>query len=109
MEINKQEIQEIINNKIKDGTKKYGKDFKYFILEILSLEKMLTPAVKESRLIPLAKWNDYHDYPKVSSLRQLHFHNTDDFNKCVVQNGKRVLLDENEVLNWLRNRNIQTA
>lgn len=109
MEINKDEIQEIINNKIKDGTKKYGKDFRYFILEILSLEKMLNPAVKESRLIPLAKWNDYHDYPKVSSLRQLHFHNTDDFNKCVVQNGKRVLLDENEVLKWLRNRNIQTA
>lgn len=107
MNLDKQEIQEIINNKIKDGTKKYGKDFKYFILEILSLEKMLNPAVKESRLIPLAKWNDYHDYPKVGSLRQFHFYNTDNFNKCVVQNGKRVLLDENEVLNWLRNRNIQ--
>ena len=57
MEINKQEIQEIMNNKIKAGTKKYGKDFKYFVLEILSLEKMLNPTVKESRLIPLAKWN----------------------------------------------------
>lgn len=109
MEINKDEIREIINNKIKDGTKKYGKDFRYFILEILSLEKMLNPTVRESRLIPLDKWNDYHDYPKVGTLRQLRFHNTNDFNKCVIQNGKRVLLDEDEVLNWLRNRNIQTA
>lgn len=107
MEINKQEIQEIMDNKIKAGTKKYGKDFKYFVLEILSLEKMLNPEIKQSRLIPLAKWNEYHDYPKVGSLRQFHFHNTDNFNKCVVQNGKRVLLDENEVFDWMRNRNMQ--
>lgn len=107
MEINKQEIQEIMDNKIKAGTKKYGKDFKYFVLEILSLEKMLNPETKQSRLIPLAKWNEYHDYPKVGSLRQFHFHNTDNFNKCVVQNGKRVLLDENEVFDWMRNRNMQ--
>lgn len=105
MEINKDEIQEIINNKIKDGTKKYGKDFKYFILEILSLEKMLNPEVKESKLIPLAKWNEHHDFPTVGSLRQFNFYNTDNFNTiCVIQSGKRILLDEDKVLNWLRTR-----
>ena len=109
MQLDKIEIQEAIDHKIKEGTKKYGKDFRYCILEILSLEKMLNPTIKENRLIPLAKWNDYHDYPKVGSLRQFHFYNTDNFNKCVVQNGKRVLLDENEVLNWLRYRSVQTA
>lgn len=109
MEINKDEIQEAIENKIKEGTKRYGKDFRYFVLEVLSLEKMLNPDIKKSRLIPLAQWNDYHDYPKVGSLRQFHFHNTDNFNRCVVQNGKRILLDENEVFCWIRNRSMQTA
>lgn len=105
MEINKNEVQELINNKLKAGEKKYGKDFKYYILEILSLEKMLNPDVKESRLIPLTKWNEYHDYPSVGSIRQFNFHNTDNFNElCTVQSGKRILLDEDKVLQWVKNR-----
>ena len=109
MQLEKEEIQEAIDEQIVLAEKKYGKEIKLTLINIISLLNMLNPKVKESRLIPLAKWNDYHDYPKVGSLRQFHFHNPDDFNKCVVQNGKRVLLDENKVLNWLRNRNIQTA
>ncbi len=109
MQMKKTEIKEALDEEIAKLEKQYGKSIKFSIINIIGLVKMLNPIIKESRLIPLAKWNDYHDYPKVGSLRQFHFHNTDDFNKCVVQNGKRVLLDENEVLNWLRNRNTQMA
>ena len=53
MQLDKEEIQEAIENKIKEGTKKFGKDFKFFILEIISLEKMLNPKVKERDLFHL--------------------------------------------------------
>ena len=55
MQLDKEEIQEAIENKIKEGTKKFGKDFKFFILEIISLEKMLLPEQTEEKM-PSMKW-----------------------------------------------------
>lgn len=104
MEINKNEVQELIDNKIKAGEKKYGKDFKYYILEILSLEKMLNPEKKESRIIPLAEWNNYHSYPTTGSLRQFQFNNTDNFRDCSFPSGGRIMLYEDKVLHWIENR-----
>ena len=99
MDIDKLEIEERINTKIKDGEKKYGKDFKFLVLEIINLEKMLHPEQKEeqqSRLIPLARWNDYHDFPTVSALRQYKFRmNFNGFDEVIEhggENGNTILI-----------------
>ena len=87
MDIDKLEIEERINTKIKDGEKKYGKDFKFLVLEIINLEKMLHPEQKEeqqSRLIPLVKWNEYHPDPSIKALRMLVFRkNENGFDKVI--------------------------
>ena len=112
MEINKEEIQEIINNKIKDGTKKYGKDFKFFIFEILSLERMLSPEpVKknEPRLIPLVKWNEYYPDPSIKALRMLVFRrNENGFDEVIVKRGKRILIDADKYFEWNERKQIKT-
>lgn len=106
MELSKDEIQLAIDNKIKDGVRKYGKDFKHFALEIIGLEKMLAPEVKEAkqaRLIPLAHWNKYHTYPTVGALRQYRYYNTDNF--CEILefggiNGGKILINEDKYFEW---------
>lgn len=108
MEIDKNEIQEIIENKIKDGTKKYGKDFKFFLLEILSLEKMLMPEPaqkNEPKLIPLVKWNEYYPDPSVKALRMLVFRKDENgFGDVIVKRGKRILIDADKYFEWNKRR-----
>lgn len=110
MQLDKEEIQEAIENKIKEGTKKFGKDFKFFVLEIISLEKMLAPEAvetKQPRLIPLAQWNKYHSYPTVGALRQYKHYNTDNF--CEVLEfgglkGGKILMNEDKYFEWEQKR-----
>lgn len=106
-DIEKTEIEERIESKIKDGEKKYGKDFKFIVLEILNLEKMLHPLQEQkskSRLIPLARWNDYHDFPTVLALRQYKFRmDTNGFDEVIEhggENGKTILIDEAKFFKW---------
>mgnify|MGYP000898830854 CR=1 FL=1 len=87
MEIDRNEIQSIIDVKIKDGVKKFGKDFKFFVLEIISLEKMLAPEPTETqypKLIPLTKWNEHFPDPSVKALRMLVFRKDTDINTLVI-------------------------
>lgn len=104
MEIDKNEIQSIIDIKIKDGVKKFGKDFKFIVLEIISLEKMLTPEpteTKHPKLIPLVKWNEHFPDPSVKALRMLVFRKeTNGFDKVIVKRGNRILLDVDEYFKW---------
>ena len=104
MEIDRNEIQSIIDVKIKDGVKKFGKDFKFFVLEIISLEKMLAPEPTETqypKLIPLVKWNEHFPDPSVKALRMLVFRkDTNGFDKVVVRRGNRVLLNVDEYFKW---------
>ena len=104
MEINEKETQEIIDSKIEYGTRKYGKDFKYTILEIISLEKILHPnQTKENtpKLIPLVKWNEHHPDPSVKALRMLVFRqNENGFDKVIVKRGHRILIDEQKYFEW---------
>jgi hypothetical protein len=56
---------------------------------------------KHSRLIPLAKWPNYHEWPPVGGLRYLVFHEkTNGFDHCVVRIGRRVLIDEDSFFEW---------
>jgi len=114
MQLDKEYIQNLIEEKIKNGEKKYGKEFKNLLIEIIGLEKMLNPETKEgnepkkSRLIPLARWNDYHDYPTVSALRQYKFHkDINGFDEVLEpggENGNRILINEDKYFIWQKNR-----
>ena len=104
MKFDKAEIENLISNKIEYAGKKYGKDVKSLIVEILSLEKTLN-AKEESRLIPLSLWAKYYDYPTVAGMRMKVF-NEDrngfkDFG-VVQRDGKRVFIDEQAYKRWQR-------
>lgn len=48
-----------------------------------------------SRLIPVPKWNDYHDWPPQGGLRHLIFNaDTNGFASAFKRVGRRVLVDE---------------
>lgn len=48
-------------------------------------------------LIPVPKWNDYHDWPPQGGMRHLIFNSkTNGFNSAFKRIGRRVLVDEAE-------------
>jgi hypothetical protein len=61
------------------------------------------------RLIPLAQFNKYHPDPSPAALRWLRYRNPNDFNRCVVKRGHRVLIDEAEYFRWLAECNAQES
>ncbi len=62
-----------------------------------------TPAVStKNRLIPLTKWNNYHDFPPVGGLRHLVFYaEQNGFNRVIRRIGRRVLIDEAAFFKWV--------
>jgi hypothetical protein len=59
-----------------------------------------------TRLIPLAKWNDYHDYPTVSALRHLvFFEEMNGFSKVIRRIGKKIYLCEKSFFEWVDEQN----
>lgn len=119
MQVESDYIQELIDSKIKSAEKTFGKDFKNALIEIISLEKMLNPVAtqaeeKQVRLIPLAKWNNYHDFPTVSALRQYKFRSKlngfEDVIEYGGENGNQILINENKFFVWYTNRkSVKTA
>ncbi len=60
------------------------------------------PTTNERRLIPLSKWNEYHDYPSVSGLRHLVFFAKDNgFDIVLKRIGKRIYIDEQAFFSWV--------
>jgi len=56
----------------------------------------------ERRLIPVTKWNEYHDWPPIGGLRHLVFNEErNGFSKVVRRVGRRVLLDEAAFFEWV--------
>jgi len=104
MKFDSAEIENLINTKIEHAGKKYGKDAKALIVEILSLEKMLNTK-EEGRLIPLSLWAKYYDYPTVAGMRMKVFNaERNGFNDygVVQRDGKRVFIDEQAYKRWQR-------
>lgn len=67
------------------------------IYETVSKNAML----QETRLIPVTKWNMYHQYPSQSGLRWLIFNEKQNgFNDVVKRIGRRVLIDEKKFFEW---------
>jgi hypothetical protein len=59
-----------------------------------------------TRLIPLSKWNEYHDYPTVSSLRHLvFFEEQNGFSVVIKRIGKKIYLDERRFFDWVDEQN----
>ena len=55
------------------------------------------------RLIPVPKWNDYHDWPPQGGLRHLIFNaEKNGFNSVIRRIGRRVLIDEAAFFQWVK-------
>ena len=53
-------------------------------------------------LIPVSKWNDFHPYPTVKSLRQIiFFKKKNGFAKVLRKIGGRLYIVENEFFKWV--------
>lgn len=110
MNLSKEEIEELIEEKIQQGIEKYGKSFKLYAIELVNLVKTLNNEEKpqQSRIIPLSEWGKFHNYPTVSALRQYYFKREENGFSEVVEyggnNNGRILLDETKVFEWLRSR-----
>lgn len=102
MQVDKQEFEKILESKIASGVKTYGKGFKVHVLEILGLYRLTIPEPeKKDKLIPLAKWNEYHADPTVSALRNLwNRRDENGFANVVEHRGTRLLINERKYFEW---------
>jgi hypothetical protein len=58
------------------------------------------------RLIPVPKWNLYHDWPPQGGLRHLiFFAKTNGFDRVIKRAGRRVLIDETAFFQWVESNN----
>lgn len=110
MHLKKEEIEELIEEKIQQGVEKYGKSFKLYAIELINLAKSLNETEKpqESKLIALSQWDKYYDYPTVSALRQYYFKREENGFSEVVEyggnNNGRILIDEAKLFEWIKSR-----
>ena len=59
-----------------------------------------------TRLIPVPRWSDYHDYPTENALRHLIFQEKQNgFYKVIKRIGRRVLIDERAFFAWVEEIN----
>lgn len=59
-----------------------------------------------TKLIPLTKWHEHHQWPPIGGLRHLvWFANTNGFNKVIRRVGRRVLIDEAAFFKWVDDQN----
>ncbi len=62
--------------------------------------------LKQSNLIPVTKWNNYHEYPTTGALRALIFNaDKNGFNKVIRRIGGRVLIREDAFFDWVEETN----
>ena len=60
----------------------------------------------KTRLIPVTKWNEYHQWPPIGGLRHLiFFADQNGFNKVIRRCGRRVLIDEAAFFQWMEGKN----
>lgn len=80
-----------------------------------------TDARQPHRLIPVTKWNKYHDWPPQGGLRHLIFHaksrknsrgeviSGNGLDAALIRVGRRVLIDESKFFEWLYAQQDNTA
>jgi hypothetical protein len=68
----------------------------------LASEKPSQKVSSQDRLIPVAKWNDHHNWPTIGALRNLIFmKHSNGFAKCIRRLGRRVLISEKDFFEWV--------
>ncbi len=61
-----------------------------------------------NRLIPVTRWNEFHEWPPQGGLRHLVFHaKTNGFDKVIKRVGSRILIDEAAWFDWVNSKNPQ--
>lgn len=59
-----------------------------------------------TKLIPITKWREFHQWPSEAGLRHLVFHaETNGFKKVVKRVGRRVLIDEAAFFDYVNELN----
>tara|TARA_Y100001963_G_scaffold40090_1_gene56138 strand:+ start:4930 stop:5469 length:540 start_codon:yes stop_codon:yes gene_type:complete len=53
------------------------------------------------RVIPIVKWNDFHDWPSVKTFRYMIRTNHLNVSSVVVRRGKRILVSEERFATWV--------
>ncbi len=69
------------------------------------MQNTINAFTRPTRLIPVTRWVEYHDYPPIGGLRYLIFHaKSNGFSKCVRRVGRRVLIDEAAFFEWVEDQ-----
>lgn len=62
--------------------------------------------IDNTRLIPVSKWGEYHEWPSQGGLRHLIFHaENNGFKTAFKRVGRRVLIDETEFFRCVERKN----
>jgi hypothetical protein len=65
-----------------------------------------TLTASPSRLVPVPKWNQHHEWPSVAGLRWMIFHaKSNGFDQVIKRVGRRVLIDEAAFFKWVDTQN----
>lgn len=57
---------------------------------------------RQTRLIPVSKWNEFHEWPPVGGMRHLiFFRNENGFAKVLKRPNRTWLIDEKAFFNWV--------
>lgn len=106
-----EELEEIIEYKISEAEKKFGKSFKFALIELTGLIKMQNSKEETKappKLIELSKWNKFHPYPSAGALRQYYFRRAsngfDEVCEYGGENGGRILINQEKFFAWLEKR-----
>lgn len=60
-----------------------------------------------TRLIPVPKWNEHHEWPPQGGLRHLIFNSkTNGFDRVIRRIGRRVLIDEEAFFAWVDSQQV---
>ena len=58
--------------------------------------------LQETRFLTIPQFCDEHAWPSAQAVRHMIFQNKDGFvDRCVKRIGRRILLDERAVLDWI--------
>lgn len=61
---------------------------------------------QKTKLIPVTKWNEHHQWPPIGGLRHLiFFADKNGFDKVIRRCGRRVLIDEAAFFAWMETQN----
>jgi len=59
-----------------------------------------------TKLIPVTKWNNHHEWPTEAGLRYYIFNaEFNGFNKVMKKVGRRILIDETKFFDWVEEKN----